>query len=267
MDAKGLIGVVDAVRKKVRAVKGAQIFAATVKGEVAGLASDYFSAFRPAAVAAGASPEELQDADNQFRQLHELAHKSPSKIKVDAVCRDARKALVKLDGSRLQSRAVPLGSRTSKSDELIISSLKDICLSAASAYEQALRDLQGSDRLSWRGPATDMREALRETLDAMAPDVEVEKMQGYRLEENARRPTMRQKAKYILKNREMAANQASLSETAIENIENAVSGITRSVYVRSNVSTHSPTSRDEVARLHGWIRLVMCDLLSLPIVD
>jgi hypothetical protein len=131
-------------------------------------------------------------------------------------------------------------------------------------YRRVLQDLSGREALY-----TDayMREALRETLDALAPDTEVEKMPGYKLEENARRPTMRQKAKYILKNREMVDNQASLSESAVENIENAVSGITRSVYVRSNVSTHTPTSGPEVARLHGWVRLVMCDLLSLPIVD
>lgn len=234
---------------------------------MAALAGDYFSTYRPAVVAAGASPEELDGADSQFRQLHQFAHMRPSKARVDTVLRDARNALVTLDGNRLRNSASPSGARTSKSDELIISSLKEVCPSAASAYQQALRDLQGPDRLSWRGPATDMREALRETLDAMAPDKEVEKMQAYKLEENARRPTMRQKAKYILKNREMASNQASLSETAVENIENAVSSITRSVYVRSNVSTHSPTSRDEVARLHGWVRLVMCDLLSLPIID
>lgn len=267
MDAKGLIGSVESVRKTLRGVKTAQIFSGAVKAQIGALASDYFSTFRPAVIAAGASGDELAAADGLFRELHELSHKSPTKKRADDVCKDARKALVALEGSRLQRGIVPSGARTSRSDELIISSLNEVCPSAATAYEQALRDLQGSDRLSWRGPATEMREALRETLDAMAPDAEVEKMDGYKVEENTKRPTMRQKAKYILKNRELAANQASLSETAVDNIENAVSAITRSVYVRSNVSTHSPTSRDEVARLHGWVRLVMCDLLSLPIVD
>jgi Predicted pPIWI-associating nuclease len=267
MDAKGLIGAVENVRKTLRGVKGAQVFSAAVKADVGALASDYFSTFRPAVAAAGAGGEELAKADGLFRELHEMSHKNPTKKRADDVCKDARKALVALEGSRLERGSVPTAVRTSKSDELIISSLKEVCPSAAAAYEQALRDLQGPERLSWRGPATDMREALRETLDALAPDAEVEKMPGYKLEENARRPTMRQKAKYILKNREMVDNQASLSESAVENIENAVSGITRSVYVRSNVSTHTPTSGPEVARLHGWVRLVMCDLLSLPIVD
>ncbi len=267
MAGKGLIGSVESVRKTLRGIKNAQVFSGAVKAEIGALASDYFSTFRPAVAAGGASGDELSKADALFRDLHDMSHKNPTKKRADEVCKDARKALVALEGSRLQNIAAPSGAQTSKSDELIILSLKEVCPSAAAAYEQALRDLQGPDRISWRGPATDMREALRETLDALAPDAEVEKMPGYKLEENARRPTMRQKAKYILKSCEMVNNQASLSESAVENIENAVSGITRSVYVRSNVSTHTPTSGDEVARLHGWVRLVMCDLLSLPIVD
>lgn len=267
MNAKGLIEAVDAARKAVRGVKGTQIFSRAVKAAIGVLASDYFSTFRPAVAAAGASAEELATADRLFRDLHVLSHKNPTKKRVVDVCKDARRALVALEGGRLQRSNEPAGARISRSDELILASLREVCPSASAAYEQALRDLQGSERTSWRGPATDMRESLRETLDALAPDADVEKMPGYKLEENARRPTMRQKARYILKNRELADNQASLSATAVENVEEAVSAITRSVYVRSNVSTHSPTSRDEVARLHGWVRLVMCDLLSLPIVD
>jgi hypothetical protein len=70
MDTQSLIGSVDSVRKKVRAAIAAQIFSAAIKGEIAALSSDYFSTFRPAAVAAGASPDELADADSHFRQLH-----------------------------------------------------------------------------------------------------------------------------------------------------------------------------------------------------
>lgn len=267
MNANGLIGSLDGLRKKIKASTNAQIFSTTLKGEMAALAAEYFTSFRPAAAGSGAPAEELITTDRLFKSLHELSHKNPSKTKCDGVCKDARKALVALEGGRLQSSGITPSVRISKSDEMIVSSLKEVCPSAAAAYEQALHDLQGSDRLSWRGPATDMREALRETLDALAPDSEVEKMPGYKLESDARRPSMRQKAKFILKNREMVSNQIALSETAITHIEEAISGITRSVYVRSNISTHTPTSRDEVARMHGWVRLVMCDLLSLPIVD
>lgn len=50
------------------------------------------------------------------------------------------------------------------------------------AYQQALLDLATPDRLSWRGPATDLREALRETLDVLAPDDEAKAMPGFKLE-------------------------------------------------------------------------------------
>lgn len=267
MNAKGLIASLDALRKKIKAVQNVQIFSGSIKGDMGALSAEYFSTFRPAAAQAGLTAAELAEVDKFFKSLHDLSHKNPSKAKCDGVCKEAKKALVDLEGSRLQKGVAAPGVRISRSDELIVASLKEVCPSAAAAYEQALRDLQSTDRLSWRGPATDMREALRETLDALAPDAEVEKVPGYKLEPDTRRPSMRQKAKYILKSREMVSNQINLSEAAIGHIEDAVSGITRSVYVRSNVSTHTPTSRDEVARLHGWVRLVMCDLLSLPIVN
>jgi hypothetical protein len=40
-------------------------------------------------------------------------------------------------------------------DQLIIEMLRDVCLSAAAAYSQALADFGGDKRESWRGPATD----------------------------------------------------------------------------------------------------------------
>lgn len=266
MNAKALIGSLDDLRKKLRALGNPQVFSVILKGEMGALATEYFSTFKPAATASGASPEDLAEVDGIFRTLNELSHKNPSKAKCVGLCNDGKNALIKLEGIGL-IRAPAVGTRISKSDELIVSSLKDVCPPAAAAYEQALRDLQGGERLSWRGPATDMREALREALDALAPDVEVEKESGYKPEPDMKRPSMRQKAKYILKGRGMVSNQINVSETTIGHVENAVSAITRSVYVRSNISTHTPTNRDEVARLHGWVRLVMCDLLSLPIVD
>ena len=56
---------------------------------------------------------------------------------------------------------------------MIIGTLTSLLPSSARSYEQAIRDLQSADRLSWRGPATDLRESLRETLDHLAPDADV----------------------------------------------------------------------------------------------
>jgi hypothetical protein len=55
--------------------------------------------------------------------------------------------------------------------------------------------------MSWRGPATDFRESLRETLDHLAPDSAVKAEPGFKLEQNTSGPTMKQKVRFILKKR------------------------------------------------------------------
>jgi hypothetical protein len=79
-----------------------------------------------------------------------------------------------------------------------------------------------------------LREALRETLDVLAPDTDVEKMPGYRHEGDAKRPTMKQKTRYILKNRGASSGQLAAPETAIAGLEDMLGGLTRSVYTRFN---------------------------------
>jgi hypothetical protein len=76
---------------------------------------------------------------------------------------------------------------------------------------------------------------------------------------------MKQKAKYILKNRGLKGGQLSNPETVITNIEEMIGGVVRSVYTRSSVSTHTTTSREEVVRVYSWVRLVLCELLEIPL--
>ena len=63
----------------------------------------------------------------------------------------------------------------------------------------------------------------------------------------------------------MKGAQVDHSVGVVDNVDEMVSGITRSVYSRSSVSTHTPTNRDEVVRLHVWVRLTLCELLALPL--
>ena len=211
-----------------------------------------------------ATSEEVARADEAFSKLHELSRRKPSKQKCLDALAEAKKSLVALEGLFLTGAWRNAGA-SSPIDERIVFTLSDICPAAAASYAQGIRDLDTLDRTSWRGPATELREALRETLDALAPDKEVETMPGYKHEANANRPTMRQKAKFILKNRDMKGAQVDHSVGVVGSVDDMVSGITRSVYTRSNVSTHTPTDREEVVRLHVWVRLTLCELLALPL--
>src|SRR5690606_26559968 len=132
----------------------------------------------------------------------------------------------------------------------------------AMSYEQALIDLRTEDRLSWRGPATDLREALREVLDKLAPDDEVKAAPGFKPEPDARGPTMKQKVRYVLRNRRVSKSISEPTENAATAVDEALGAFVRSVYTRSSVSTHTSTSRGEALRVLDLVRVVLCELLE-----
>jgi len=151
-----------------------------------------------------------------------------------------------------QSRNAPL----QRAEAAILDTLRKIVPAAAFCYEQALSDLRGPARTSYRGCAAELREALREVLDHLAPDQEVMAAPGFSPEASQSRPTMRQKARFIMKARGMGEK----SRTAVEE---SVSAITRSVYERASASVHTSTSRGEVLQLKRHADAVLCDLLEI----
>ena len=191
---------VEDVRKAIRAVDGGQVKTKTLCDMLHSLPAFYYGELRSLLPASAA---ETGRADQVFSQLHELSRKHPSKQKCLDALADAKKVLVAIECVRLVGAGARGAGVTSPVDERIISSLLELCPAAAAAYAQGVKDLETIDRASWRGPATEFRELLRETLDALAPDKEVEAMPGYKHEQNATRPTMRQKAKFILKSRDL----------------------------------------------------------------
>jgi len=260
----GVLAKLESVKKSIRSIGGKQIFSASVRTEMHALAEAYFASVRVRFSPSNQGPE-VERADHVFRDLHALSRKRASKRKCLTLLTEGKSLLVRLEGFALaQAANRSTGSRTA-SDDLIISTLRDICPSGALAYLQALDDMEAHERHSWRGPATDLRESLRETLDVLAPDPDVEATAGYKLEPDAKRPTMKQKVRFILRNRGVASGQMTTPDSAVQGVEDMLGGLTRSVYTRSSVSTHTPTTRAEVLRIHAWVRLVLCELLELPV--
>jgi hypothetical protein len=148
-------------------------------------------------------------------------------------------------------------------DRRIVETLRGLVPGAALAYEQALIDLASVDRLSWRWPATDFREALRETLDHLAPDADVMAQPGFKLEPNTTVPTMKQKTRFVLRKRRIQRSKIEASETAVEAIDTAVGAFVRSVYTRSSTSTHTATDRDEVIRIREFVRVALGEVLEI----
>lgn len=256
---EALLKQTDQLRRIVKSGPGAQIQANLDCEKIRALCAAYFETRSTLG-----DSEDALAADGIFKELHSAARGKPRRAKVLDRLTTVKKLLVKLEGAALTSAAAKSAGRRTSTDQLIIETLRDVCPSAAAAYSQALVDLSADKRESWRGPATDLREALRETLDVLAPDNDVTKEPGFKLEKDAHRPTMKQKVRHILKKRETPHGAMSAPESAVQGIEEILGGITRSVYSRTSISTHTATDKKEVVRVHAWVRLVMCDLLEVP---
>jgi len=151
----------------------------------------------------------------------------------------------------------------SDTERRIIQTLYKMTPSAAFSYEQALIDLREPMRRSYRGVAHELRETLRETLDQLAPDSDVMAERGFKLEEGRSRPTMRQRASFILRKRNVPAETRQSPELAAAAIEEITASLARSTYERGSKSAHGIATSREVRRMKMYVDAVLADLLEV----
>jgi len=232
------------------------------------LAAAYFSTFRTQIVRATGETDAVRHHDESWQSLVRLAHGN-----------NPRKTYLKLLGSIIRelrefsvlslARAADSGGRSSGPSDLspaehaLVLTLEGLLPSAAASYRQGLLDLQGADRLSYRGTVSEFREALRETLDHLSPDAEVTRRPGFKLEDGQKRPTMKQKARFVLTSRGRGKTQTAVTEKAIGVIEDLVGDVVRATYDRASLATHLETTRAEVLRIKRYVDTVMFDLLEV----
>jgi len=162
---------------------------------------------------------------------------------------------------RAASSADPVTLLTTATEFAIIFTLDQILPSSALSYKQVLQDLADKQRLSYRGTAAELREVLRELLDHLAPDDEV--LKTTKLEKDQRRPTMKQKAVFILRARGVGETARKPAEDAVAAVEDSVGSLARSVYNRGSLSTHIATTRREVLTFKGYADAVLADLMQV----
>jgi predicted pPIWI-associating nuclease len=150
----------------------------------------------------------------------------------------------------------------SREEAAILKTLDALVSSAAASYRQGLQDLAGSERISYRGTAADFRESLRETLDHLAPDAEVIQQQGFVLEQNQTRPTMKQKVRFVLASRGRHKTQRESAERSMSLIDELTGGIMRAIYNRASLATHVEERKREVQRVKRYVETVLIDLLE-----
>jgi hypothetical protein len=170
--------------------------------------------------------------------------------------------------SHVEVQCMPLarelvGDSTTDKQYAVLTRLKETCPPSAVCFKQALRDLNDSGRRSWRGTATELREALRELLDMLAPSQLLMNSSGFRLEDGQKAPTMKQKTRFILKARDTPESRRRVVEDAMEVVEEKVGSFLRSVYTRSSVSVHTDRGRKEVVSILRFVEAMFIELLEI----
>jgi hypothetical protein len=238
------------------------------KAEVIQLAQTYFQSFRPQLAKALGKNDFLTTHDSQWQELVRLAHGNNQRktyFKNLHKLASELKELSVMSLSRVSERGqegIGLSSLT-PSEQQIIATLEALLPTAAASYRQGLLDLQEARRLSYRGTASEFREALRETLDHLAPDNAVMQQNGFSLEEGQKKPTMKQKSRFVMTSRERNKTQREVTEKSINVIETLAGEVVRATYDRASLATHLETTRGEVLRVKRYVDTVLFDLLEI----
>lgn len=257
---------VDVIRRTLANISTKQLNITKIKDEIRIFVYDYFKEFRPVYVAAGRLETDLDKADSTMQDLLRCTQRRTLVSAYKYMLKDISAALHKLELKSIAYITDAKGDTLdNKQHRQILDTLEKINPSAALSYSQALMDLQDRDRKSWRGTAVEFRESLRELLDTMAPDNEVGAQPSFKLELDTKGPTMKQKVIFILKSRRAAGKQIKAFTDAVEVVEELVGKFVRSVYERSCVATHTPTSRDEVLKIRNFITVALVELLEIKV--
>jgi Predicted pPIWI-associating nuclease len=253
---------VDDLIKDIRAVSAVAINSVSLKGRVKQAVQTYFRSSRPLILNSGILESRVVPLDAIFHDLNQLAlgnNRKTSYVEKLKVCRSQMSALaIERDiavGERKISKSIPMSPQQQK----IVETLRAMLPGAATSFSQAIIDLGDSSRISYRGTAAELREVLREVIDHLAPDDAVSSAPGFQLEKGREFPTMRQKMRFIMKNRRGGTAAGATAEDALAGAD----ALVRSLYNRGSAATHSTREKAEVAKIRTYTEAILVDVLEI----
>lgn len=255
------------LKKLVSVTTGKQLWSVRAKAEMRDCVLLYFREIKSSLATLLVDTDEL---DARMNALFVLTDKDATlatyKDALGSLERELHK--IELASEVAKSGVSPVSSnasRTSQTEERIVQTLQGLIPPTALSYQQVLQDIQDGKRISFRGTAAELREVLRETLDHLAPDEQVCAEAGFKLEKDRTKPTMRQKARYILRSRGKASGSIDVPEKSITIVEETVAGLIRSTYDRGSVETHTQSgiSKPALLQLKMYVDSVLSELLEI----
>jgi hypothetical protein len=255
----------DDLEKVLSRTKATHVNTKSLKEGAKRLVQQYFRMVRPDLVSIGVDEEALAPADAEMQALLLLANSRNRRSSYLSTIRNIRSLFDELElvrEIRLGQVRSQVPSRSAIETQ-IFNTLRKLVPSAALSYEQALQDLQDDRRVSYRGTANELREALRETLDHLAPDADVEASDGFKLEKNQTKPTQKQKVRYVLRSRGVSKTALKTPEATASLVDERTVSVTRASYERGNLSAHIASTGQEVRQLKMYVDSVLGELLEI----
>jgi hypothetical protein len=262
----------DLLKKGISRSKAANVNAANLRQQAKDITQLYFRQIRPEIQSLGIGIEIIGELDTCLQNLLKLSNGGNAKKSYLTLFKNLSKSLEQTElaielryAEKTFLSLSPQSNILTGLESIIYDTLLNLVPNAALSYKQAIVDLGDKDRVSYRGIANEFREALRETLDYLAPDKDVEAQPNFKYEKDKTTPTMKQKVRYIFKARGLTGNAMKVPENAVEIIEERVASFARSTYERSSISTHVASSKNEVLQIRNYLNAVLAELLGLQV--
>lgn len=261
-----LLNEAQQLRSSLQTLRAANVNRSASRAQAEALVQTYFREVR-SPITGHVDSSAISKMDAMMQRLLTLSKGRNARTSYLSVLRDIIKlaTAATFDVEKSKSDAAARFGRqggVSGIEQLIYDTLSSMLPTAANSYRQAIADLS-TIRYSYRGPAIDLREALREVLDYMAPDADVMASPGYKHEAEQSHPTMAQKARYIMKQREKVESIAKPTWEAAGIIDAATAKIARSTYVSGSVSVHVSPTKAEVQQLKLHVDSTLAELLGI----
>ena len=200
-----IVAGIDQLAASIRSSRAERQSRKSVIDESRRTVQEWFRSIRAGLVHSGISEEDLIPVDSLMQDLLRLAQGRSSSTVYLTLLRKIKKSLAALEVKREVVSSTPVNASTSAdlrpAEVRIIALLDELVPSAAMSYRQAVSDLNNPGRQSYRGTTNELRSAVWDVLDRLAPDAEVMSSQGFKLEKNRDKPTQKQKARHILRSR------------------------------------------------------------------
>jgi Predicted pPIWI-associating nuclease len=144
--------------------------------------------------------------------------------------------------SRRVAAIVPARGPLSGRDAHILARLRRQSPSLENSLQQALQDLNDHTRLSYVGPAGEVREVMRAAIQLLAPDDDVLRQPWYvGIEQGGKRkPSQAERIRYAVQERGGARDQAKGTDELVDQL---VAQIGRQTYLTGSSALHAAPSR------------------------